>query len=415
MDLTYPPEAEEFRREVRAWLEANLPSWWMASEEDLPAVDRRAFSAEWIKRLREGGWICATWPKEYGGRGLSTMEAVVMTEEFTRARAPKRADFVGDTLVGPTLLQWGSEEQKLEFLPKILRGEIAWCQGFSEPNAGSDLASIATTAVPADGEWIINGQKIWTTEAHEADYCFLLARTEPDAPRHRGLSYLLVPMRQPGVTVRPIRQMDGTSEFSEVFFDDARCPANAIVGQPGDGWRVAMTTLGFERGSSDTTGHSRFQRELDMLIEQLRKAGRTDDPLVRQELARAWSTVKIMEINGLRTLSDRLHGTKQAEHVGAVGKLLWTEYHQRLINFALTALGPEAQILTGRAAEERSLPGTGRHVGDARYPISSLQAAFFFSRAETIWGGTSQVQRNLIAERALGLPKESRADREPRR
>jgi len=235
VDLTYPAEAEGFRREVRAWLEANLPSWWASAGENLPAAERRAFNAEWVERLREGGWICATWPREYGGRGLSTIQAVVMTEEFTRARAPKRADFLGDTLVGPTLLQWGSEEQKREFLPKILRGEIAWCQGFSEPNAGSDLASIATTATLAGDEWVISGQKVWTTEAHEADYCFLLARTDRDASGHRGLSYLLVPMRQAGVTARPIRQMDGTSEFCEVFFDDARCPASAVVGEPGDG------------------------------------------------------------------------------------------------------------------------------------------------------------------------------------
>ncbi|MBW3667745.1 MAG: acyl-CoA dehydrogenase family protein, partial [Actinobacteria bacterium] len=224
MDLTYPPEAEDFRGEIRAWLEANLP----ADLADLTGEARREFNEQWVRKLHEGGWICASWPEEYGGKGLTTMQQVVLNEEFARAGAPLRADFFGDTLVGPTILQWGTQEQKKEFLPKILKGEISWCQGFSEPDAGSDLASLKARAELDGDEWVINGQKVWTTQAQYADYVFLLARTDPDAPKHAGISYLLVPMRQPGVEVRPIEQIDGSGEFNEVYFTNARCPKDNV-------------------------------------------------------------------------------------------------------------------------------------------------------------------------------------------
>ena len=213
MDLTYPPEAEAFRKEIRTWLEDHLPDGWFDEGFELKGDERKRFNAEWVNKLYEGGWICASWPQEYGGKGLSIMDNVVLNEEFARAGAPMRADFFGDTLVGPTILEWGSEEQKKDFLPKILKGEIAWCQGFSEPNSGSDLASLKTTAVLDGDEWIINGQKVWTTQAQVADFVFLLARTDPDAPKHKGISYLLVPMKQSGVEVRPITQPDGSSEL----------------------------------------------------------------------------------------------------------------------------------------------------------------------------------------------------------
>jgi alkylation response protein AidB-like acyl-CoA dehydrogenase len=258
MDLTYPPEAEEFRKEIRAWLEDNLPSGWFAEGFEMTPDERRRFNEEWVGRLHAGRWICATWPVEYGGKGLSLMQGVVLAEEFAKAGAPMRADFFGDTLVGPTILQWGTESQKQEFLPKILRGETRWCQGFSEPNSGSDLASLKTSAVLDGEEWVINGQKVWTTGGHHADYCFLLTRTDPDAPKHKGISYLLVPMKQPGIEVRGITQPDGTGEFCEVFFDDARCPRHNVVGGVNNGWVVANTTLGFERGQSATTGYRRF-------------------------------------------------------------------------------------------------------------------------------------------------------------
>ena len=268
MDLTYPPEAEAFRKEIRTWLEENLPEGWFDEGFELKGDERKEFNVAWVKKLYEGGWICASWPKEYGGKGLSVMENVVLNEEFARAGAPMRADFFGDTLVGPTILRWGSEEQKKHFLPQIMKGEISWCQGFSEPNSGSDLASLKTSAVLDGDEWVINGQKVWTTQAQYADYIFLLARTDPEATKHKGISYLLVPMKQPGgVEVRPITQPDGSSEFNEVFFDNARCPRENVVGGVNNGWEVANTTLGFERGSSATTSYRRFERELEHLFD----------------------------------------------------------------------------------------------------------------------------------------------------
>jgi len=246
MDLTYPQEAEDFRVEISGWLKDNLPEGWFEPGFTMNEEEKAEFNREWPKKLFEGGWICATWPTEYGGKGLTTMQGVVLAEEFARARAPMRGDFFGDTLVGPTLLQWGTEEQKQQFLPGILKGEIRWCQGFSEPNSGSDLASLKTTAVLDGNEWVINGQKVWTTQGHHADYCFLLTRTDAESPKHAGISYLLVPMRQPGIEVRGITQPDGTAEFCEVFFTDARCPADNVVGGINNGWKVANSTLAFE-------------------------------------------------------------------------------------------------------------------------------------------------------------------------
>ena len=268
MDLTYPNEAEEFRAEIKAWLHDNLPDGWFDDGFEMTAEERKEFNATWPSKLFEGGWICATWPAEYGGKGLSTMQGVALSEEFANAKAPMRGDFFGDTLVGPTLLQWGTEEQKKEFLPGILQGRTRWCQGFSEPDSGSDLASIKTTAELDGDEWVINGQKVWTTQGHHADYCFLLTRTDPDVKKHAGISYMLVPMNQPGIEVRGITQPDGTAEFCEVFFSDARCAKDAVVGGVNNGWKVANSTLGFERGQSATTGFRRFAEEYRLLVEK---------------------------------------------------------------------------------------------------------------------------------------------------
>jgi alkylation response protein AidB-like acyl-CoA dehydrogenase len=408
MDLTYPPESEAFRLEIRRWLEDNLPDGWFDEGFELEGEAKVRFQQEWTSKLFEGGWICATWPTEYGGKGLSTMEAVVLNEEFAKAGAPMRADFFGDTLVGPTILQWGTEEQKQEFLPKILSGQIAWCQGFSEPEAGSDLANLKTKAVLDGDEWVLNGQKIWTTQGFIADYIFVLCRTDPDAPKHKGISYLLCPMKQPGVEVRPIEQVDGSAEFCEVFFTDARCPKDNVVGGVNDGWKVAMTTLGFERGTSATTGYRRFEKELDIIIDKARANGAIDDPVVRQGLALAWSKVQIMRFNGLRTLSSVVQDRKDlgTAALGATNKMFWSEYHQHVMNLAIDVLGMEGQILTGNPDEEEAVPGYGVRRANPRYPASVLQSSFFFSRSETIWGGTSQIQRNIVGERVLGLPKE---------
>ena len=411
MDLTYPPEAEAFRGEVRAWLEEHLPEGWFEPGFTQTNDERAAWVREWNRRLLEGDWLCATWPREYGGRGLTTMQGVVLAEEFNRAGAPMRGDFFGDTLVGPTILQWGSEALKNEFVPKILRGEVAWCQGFSEPDSGSDLASLRCTAVLDGGEWVINGQKIWTTQGFHADYAFLLCRTDPDAPRHKAISYLLCPMHQPGVEVRRIKQIDGGAEFCEVFFTDARCPRDYVVGAVNEGWKVAMTTLGFERGTNATTGYRRFERELQEIIATAKDNGQALDPLVRQRLARAWSQVQIMRINGLRSLTGVLTKSLSDEQrrglsaLSALNKMFWSEYHQEVMALAIDVLGPAGQILTGSGREE-TVPGYGRRVAAPDYPSSALQSSFFFSRSETIWGGTAQIQRNIVGERVLGLPRE---------
>lgn len=403
MDLTYPPEAEEFRTEIRAWLVEHLPEGWGTPGMSMTPEERKQFNEAWTAQLYEGGWICASWPEEYGGKGLSLIQSVVLNEEFARAQAPLRADFFGDTLVGPTILQWGTEEQKQQFIPGILKGKIAWCQGFSEPDAGSDLASLTTRAVLDGDEWVITGQKVWTTQAQFADYIFLLARTDPEAPQHAGISYLLVPMDQPGIEVRPIAQVDGSADFNEVFFSNARCPRANVVGGENNGWKVAMTTLGFERGASSTTGYRRFRRELDSIVEAARANGRIDDPLVRQGLATAWSKVKIMEINGYRSLTDALHGTKHAAALAACNKMFWSEYHQDVMDLAIDVLGLDGQILTGTVDETLDVRAQR---GRADYPVTDLQASFFFSRSETIWGGSAEIQRNIVGERVLGLPKE---------
>jgi alkylation response protein AidB-like acyl-CoA dehydrogenase len=402
MDLDYPADVEPFRAEIRAWLIENLPDDWGTPGFSMTPAEKKAFNQDWTKKLFAGGWICASWPKEYGGKGLSLMESVVLNEEFARAEAPLRADFFGDTLVGPTILQWGSEEQKQQFIPRILNGTIAWCQGFSEPDAGSDLASLKTRAELDGDEWVINGQKVWTTQARFADYIFLLARTDPDAPKHAGISYLLVPMQQPGVEVRPIEQIDGSAEFNEVFFTNVRCPKENVIGGVNNGWKVAMTTLGFERGSSATTGHRRFRRELDQIIDVAKKNGHIADPLIRQRLATAWAKVKIMEINGYRSLTDSLNGTHHMAALSACNKMFWSEFHRDTLDLAMDILGPDAQILTGSPGEEDERVRRGRD----DYPVSDLQASFFFSRSETIWGGTAEIQRNIVGERVLGLPKE---------
>jgi alkylation response protein AidB-like acyl-CoA dehydrogenase len=407
MDLAYTTETEAFRTEIREWLSENLPAGWGEPGFEMSPDDRKAFNEQWPKKLYAGGWICATWPQEYGGKGLTTMQGVVLAEEFARVKAPMRADFFGDTLVGPTILQWGTEEQKKEFLPRILNGSVRWCQGFSEPNSGSDLASLKTTAVLDGDEWIINGQKVWTTGGHHADYCFLLTRTDPEAPKHKGISYLLVPMRQDGVEVRGITQPDGTAEFCEVFFTNAHCPKDNVVGGVNNGWKVANSTLAFERGQSATTGYRRFEDEYKFLVEQAAFNDVLTDPIVRQRLTKYYTKIQLLRINGLRSLSATLAGTKDpgVAALGATNKMFWSEMHQEAMELALDIFGSASMLIdTGPATG--SWPGAVRDKRRAGYPVSPMLSAFFFSRSETIWGGTSQIQRNIVGERVLGLPKE---------
>ncbi len=310
MELNYPADAEAFRDEIRTWLKENLPKGWGEPGFEMSAEARKEFNETWPSKLFAGGWICATWPTEFGGKGLTTMQGVVLSEEFAAMKAPLRADFFGDTLVGPTLLQWGTDEQKREFLPNIMNGTTRWCQGFSEPNSGSDLASLKTTAVLDGDEWVINGQKVWTTGGHHADYCFLLTRTDPDGPKHKGISYLLVPMRQAGVEVRGITQPDGTAEFCEVFFTDARCPKDNVVGGVNNGWKVANSTLAFERGMSATTGYRRFEEEYRLMVSAAKKNGAIEDAGVRQRLMEYYTKIQILRVNGLRSLTATLNNSK---------------------------------------------------------------------------------------------------------
>ena len=406
MELSYPADAEAFRQEIRTWLETNLPKGWGQPGFEMSAEERKAFNDTWPSKLFEGGWICATWPTEYGGKGLTTMQGVVLSEEFARMKAPLRADFFGDTLVGPTLLQWGTEEQKKEFLPNILNGTTRWCQGFSEPNSGSDLASLKTTAELDGDEWVINGQKVWTTGGHHADYCFLLTRTDPDATKHKGISYLLVPMRQEGVEVRGIVQPDGTAEFCEVFFTDARCPKDNVVGGVNNGWKGANSTLAFERGMSATTGYRRFVEEYRLMKKAAEENGTICHSDVRQRLMRYHTKIQILRINGLRSLSATLNGSKDlgVMALGATNKMFWSEMHKEAMELALDIFGAESMLVD--AGAESSWPGVAREKRRPGYPVSPMMSAFFFSRSETIWGGTSQIQRNIVAERVLGLPKE---------
>ena len=404
MDLSYPPDVEAFRLEIRAWIASQLPEDWTERRRDPHAAGEIAEG--WNAMLHETGWSCPMWPLEYGGRGLSVVQAVVWSEELARVEAPIQPPAGGELLLGPTLLHFGTGAQKDRFLPPIVHGREVWCQGFSEPDAGSDLASLQTTAVREGDRYIINGHKIWTSQAQEADWIFMLARTNPDAPRHRGISYLLVPMHQPGIEVRPLVQPDGTAGFNEVHFSDAATDADNLVGGVDNGWGVAMSTLGFERGTSATSSWQRYERDWRAMVEEARRSGTASEPVMRQRLARAWSQIQIMRINGYRIVTAVLHPEveDQTRALEAGTKTYWTEFHQELTNLGLDLLGPHGQVLTGGSAA----PGVG--LGDRPvvhpYPAGELQSAFLFARSGTIFGGTAQVQRNIIGERVLGLPRE---------
>jgi alkylation response protein AidB-like acyl-CoA dehydrogenase len=342
----------------------------------------------WNRQLAAAGWTCLGWPAEHGGRGATLAQQVIFHEEYARAGGPARIGYLGEELLGPTLIAFGTVDQQQRFLPPIRAVTELWCQGYSEPGAGSDLASVATRA-ELDGDfWVITGQKVWTSLAVEADWCFVLARTEPGSRRSAGLSYLLVPMRQPGVTVRPIRQLTGTSEFNEVFFDGARTGRGNVVGAPGDGWRVAKATLAIERGVATLGQQVGFRRELDRLLEVARRGPARDDPLLRDRLARAWIGLEVMRAHAVRTLA-----TPAAEPAAAASvlKLLWSRWHQELGELAMDVLGAPSLLARG-----------------APYDLDDWQRLFLFSRADTIYGGSSEIQRNIIAEQALGLPRQAR-------
>ncbi|HTW15319.1 MAG TPA: acyl-CoA dehydrogenase family protein [Nocardioides sp.] len=392
MDLTHSAADEEFRLEVRQWLEDNLVGEFAAirgrggSGREHEAYEERV---AWNQHLAKSGWTCLGWPVEYGGRGLSLFQQVIFYEEYARANAPAGVNHLGETLLGPTLIALGTEEQKKRFLPGIVDVTELWCQGYSEPGAGSDLAGVRTRARLEGDEWVVDGQKVWTSLAHHADWCFVVARTEAGSQRHAGLSYLLVPMDQPGVEIRPILQLTGTSEFNEVFFDGARTAADLVVGAPGDGWRVAMATLGFERGVSTVGQQIGFARELDDIEATARRTGAWDDPVLADRIVQARIGLSVMRTHALRTLSAYDSGSEGPE--ASVSKLLWARWHRDLGELAMAVRGAEA--LT---------------VEQAPYDLDDQQTLFLFSRADTLYGGSDEIQRNIIAERVLGLPKEPR-------
>ena len=392
MDLRFSAEDESFRDEVRTFLEDSLRGEFAITRgRGGPGDDDCLFDERlaWERHLGAHGWTCVAWPKEHGGRGLSLHQQVIYFEEYARARAPGRIGHIGETLLGPTLIAFGTDEQQARFLPGIVAGTELWCQGYSEPGAGSDLANIQTRAELDGGEWGIDGQKVWTSQAHWADWCFVLARTNREAAKHKGISYLLVPMRQDGIDIRPIHQMTRDTEFNEVFFSGARTSAANVVGEVDGGWRVAMGTLAFERGASTLGQNLMFLNEWDSIVEVARANGRIDDPSIRQRLADTWVRLRLMRLNAMRIMSS----AHEAPPAAMVTKLFWATLHRDLGELAMDVVGADATLRTGVADD-----------GSADY--TRLQRLFLFSRSDTIYAGTNQIQRNIIGERALGLPKE---------
>ncbi|MEY8039824.1 acyl-CoA dehydrogenase family protein [Saccharopolyspora cebuensis] len=392
MDLADSAEEAAFRREVRDWLGDHLAGEF-AEAKGLggPGREHEAFDVRlaWDRHLAAHGWTCLGWPEEFGGRGASLHRQVIFHEEYARAGAPVRVGRIGEELLGPTVIAFGTPEQQRRFLPPIVSVRELWCQGYSEPGAGSDLANLSTRAALDDGEWVVHGQKVWTSLAHVADWCFLLARTDPAGSRHAGLSCLLVPMDQPGVQVRPIVQLTGTSEFNEVFFDGARTGADDVVGAVGEGWRVAMGTLGFERGVGTVDQQVVFRRELAGIVALARSNGAIEDPVLRDRIVRARIGLEIMRFHALRTLTGVAEGTSGPE--ASIAKLYWAGFHRGLGELVMEVAGAGGLAADGPP-----------------YELDEWQRLFLFTRADTIYGGSDEIQRTIVAERVLGLPREPR-------
>ena len=386
LDVSTVPD-EEFRAEAKAWLEANLVGEYASLKgRGGPGDEEIGFEIRdrWERVLGEAGWIGLGWPTEFGGRNATVGQQIIWAEEYARAQAPGRVNHMGENLLGPTLIAHGTKELCDRFLPPILRGEERWCQGYSEPNAGSDLANVQTRAVLDGDQWLINGQKVWTSLAHVSHWCFVVARTEPGSSRHKGLTFLLVPMDQPGVEARAIEQITGGGEFNEVFFSDAVTDADLVIGDVGKGWGVAMDLLAFERGISTLAQQVGFERELDGLIAEARRNGRAADPVMRQRIVSMWIGLQLMKWNGLRSMGSGVPGPE-----ASISKLFWGTWHRDLGELAMDIGGIESQIAEG-------FP----------YELTLDQKMFLFTRSETIYGGSNEVQRNVIGERVLGLPKE---------
>ena len=406
MDLTYPLESEQYREKIQAFLDEYLPRNWNGVGA-LEGEARTRFYNEWRETLRDNNLLAPNWPAEYGGGGLTHLEHVVLNEEFARRGVPTSGPNDGFSIgmVGNTILAWGSDEQKAHYIPRILSGEDVWCQGYSEPNAGSDLANLGCKAELDGDEWTINGQKIWTSSGHTANWIFVLARTDGDVPKHKGISFLLVPMDQPGVEIRPITNIAGQDHFNEVFFTDAVCPKENVLGGLNNGWAVGNTLLGYERGVGATTTSLGYRAELNSFIEMARQQGKLDDPLVRQDIAKFHAKVEIMRYRGMQALTNFLTG-KQPGPETSIGKLFWSNYHQEITESAMNMIGADAMVGFG---EETRSGLAAPAIGTANTPANWM-SSFFIARPGTIYAGTSEVQRNIVGERVLGLPKEPRAD-----
>jgi alkylation response protein AidB-like acyl-CoA dehydrogenase len=402
MDPRYSVEAENFRARVRAFLQDNLPEGWQGLGAIADRDEADAFVTEWRATLYANGLLGVAWPTEYGGGGMTKLEQVVLTEEMARAGVPAMGfnDNMSIKMLGGTLLRWGTDEQKRRFLPRILSGEDLWCQGFSEPEAGSDLASLTTRAVLDVDHWVINGQKIWTSKAREANWIFVLARSDPQTSKHKGITFLLVELAQPGIEIRPIRAMSGESEFNEVFFQNAVTPVHHVVGEVHGGWAVATSLLGLERGEEAATNPILFRAELDRLVSMAAERGRLRDPVVRDGIAQAYARCEIMRFLGLRILTGVLRdGVLGPE--SSISKLYWSEYHQFVTGLALEVLGADALTVEGRGplrswrADDPGAPNTS----------GSWLGSFWNATAGTIYAGASQIQKNILAESVLGLPR----------
>jgi alkylation response protein AidB-like acyl-CoA dehydrogenase len=390
MDLQLTPEQMSFRKEVRTYFEDLLAGEFAAVRgRGGPGDEHSCFDERlaWERRLGADGWTCVGWPKAFGGRELALDMQVIFYEEYARAGGPGRLGHIGEGLIGPTLIHFGSPGQQDRFLPRIRSGEELWCQGYSEPDAGSDLANVQTRADLDGDRWLVNGQKVWTSNAHWSDWCFVLARTDREAAKHKGISFLLVSMNAPGIEIRPIVQITGTSEFNEVFFSDTPTPADLVVGGVNNGWRVAMGLLAYERGASTLGQQFGFLREFEGVLEACRARGRTSDPVIRQRIADMWTRLEIMRWNSLRmlTTADR----PELSGPSYIAKLYWATLHRDLGALAIDVLGTEGDVCLR-----------------APYELSDAQRLFLYTRADTIYGGSNQIQRNIIGERALGLPPE---------
>ena len=391
MKLGFSREDELFRAECADWLNGQ-----MAGEfKDIKGITKLTACPErrkeWEQQLAAHKWSCIGWPEEWGGRNASLAHQVIFAEEYARAGVPGRVNHIGIELAGPTILAFGTEAQKQRFLPDIAAGKTIFCQGFSEPGAGSDLASVRTKARLEGGEWIVNGQKIWTSLAHISDWIFVVSRSEEGSKGPKGLTFLMMEIDQPGIDIRGIKQINGDAEFNETFFTDARCPADSLIGAPGEGWKIAMGLLAFERGVSTLGQQMGFRNELDEIIAAAKATGAASDPLIRQRIAKAEIGLNLMRYGALRMLSQTDHS--KIDGAALTYKIQWASWRRNLGELAMDVLGQAAEVAEG-----------------AEYEWDTLPNLFLYSRADTIYGGTNQIQRNLIAERGLGMPREPRGD-----